>query len=42
LDAQGGPELDADHHRYFLDSLRALCAANKKDYYDRLCYVAAD
>jgi tetratricopeptide (TPR) repeat protein len=28
--------------RYFLDALRDLCAAHQKDYYDRLCYVAAD
>ncbi len=28
--------------RYFLDHLRDLCAEHGKDYYDRLCYVAAD
>ena len=28
--------------RYFLDSFRDLCRTNKKDYYDRLCYIAAD
>jgi tetratricopeptide (TPR) repeat protein len=28
--------------RYFLDHFRDLCLTNKKDYYDRLCYVAAD
>src|SRR5262249_3184816 len=26
----------------FLDHVRALCAQHKKDYYDRLTYVAAD
>jgi len=28
--------------RYFLDNFRELCHKNKKDYYDRLCYIAAD
>jgi tetratricopeptide (TPR) repeat protein len=28
--------------RYFLDNFRDLCLKNKKDYYDRLCYIAAD
>jgi tetratricopeptide (TPR) repeat protein len=28
--------------RFFLDAFRGLCAANGKDYYDRLCYIAAD
>ena len=28
--------------RYFLDHFRDLCAEHKKDYYDRLCYIAAD
>ena len=28
--------------RYFLDSFRDLCVENRKDYYDRLCYIAAD
>jgi tetratricopeptide (TPR) repeat protein len=28
--------------RYFLDNMRDLCLRNKKDYYDRLCYIAAD
>jgi tetratricopeptide (TPR) repeat protein len=28
--------------RFFLDNFRDLCARNKKDYYDRLCYIAAD
>jgi tetratricopeptide (TPR) repeat protein len=28
--------------RFFLDTLRDLCRAHKKDYYDRLCYIAAD
>jgi tetratricopeptide (TPR) repeat protein len=28
--------------RFFLDNFRDLCAKNKKDYYDRLCYIAAD
>jgi tetratricopeptide (TPR) repeat protein len=28
--------------RYFLDALRELCRAHKKDYYDRLCYIVAD
>jgi tetratricopeptide (TPR) repeat protein len=28
--------------RYFLDALRRLCQEQKKDYYDRLCYIAAD
>jgi tetratricopeptide (TPR) repeat protein len=28
--------------RYFLDNFRELCLKNKKDYYDRLCYIAAD
>ena len=28
--------------RYFLDSLKDLCWRNKKDYYDRLTYIAAD
>ena len=28
--------------RYFLDNFRDLCAKNKKDYYHRLCYIAAD
>ena len=28
--------------RYFLDEFRRLCAQHEKDYYERLCYVAAD
>jgi hypothetical protein len=28
--------------RFFLDSFRELCFKNSKDYYDRLCYIAAD
>ncbi len=28
--------------RYFLDALRELCRKEKKDYYDRLTYIAAD
>jgi tetratricopeptide (TPR) repeat protein len=28
--------------RYFLDTFRELCLKNKKDYYDRLCYIAAE
>lgn len=28
--------------RYFLDNFRDICLKNKKDYYDRLCYIAAD
>ena len=28
--------------RYFLDAMRDLCRAHNKDYYDRLCYIAAD
>jgi hypothetical protein len=28
--------------RYFLDAFRDLCAEHGKDYYARLCYVAAD
>jgi tetratricopeptide (TPR) repeat protein len=28
--------------RYFLDHFRDLCTRHKKDYYDRLCYIAAD
>lgn len=28
--------------RFFLDNFRDLCLENKKDYYDRLCYIAAD
>jgi tetratricopeptide (TPR) repeat protein len=28
--------------RYFLDAFRDLCHKNGKDYYDRLCYIAAD
>jgi tetratricopeptide (TPR) repeat protein len=28
--------------RFFLDAIRDLCRANRKDYYERLCYVAAD
>jgi hypothetical protein len=28
--------------RYFLDSTRDLCWRNKKDFYDRLCYILAD
>lgn len=28
--------------RYFLDNFRDLCADHNKDYYDRLCYIAAD
>src|ERR1700691_4045309 len=28
--------------RYFLDNFREICAKNKKDYYERLCYIAAD
>ncbi len=28
--------------RFFLDAFRELCGEHRKDYYDRLCYVAAD
>ncbi len=28
--------------RYFLESFRDLCQKHDKDYYDRLCYIAAD
>jgi hypothetical protein len=28
--------------RYFLDAFRDLCQEHQKDYYDRLCYIAAD
>jgi hypothetical protein len=28
--------------RFFLDAVQELCACHGKDYYDRLCYVAAD
>ena len=28
--------------RYFLDAFRDLCREHDKDYYDRLCYIAAD
>lgn len=28
--------------RFFLDHFQEICAKHKKDYYDRLCYVAAD
>jgi tetratricopeptide (TPR) repeat protein len=28
--------------RYFLDAFHRLCVQSGKDYYDRLCYVAAD
>jgi tetratricopeptide (TPR) repeat protein len=28
--------------RLFLDSFRDICLERKKDYYDRLCYIAAD
>lgn len=28
--------------RYFLDHFQDLCARHRKDYYDRLCYIAAD
>jgi len=28
--------------RYFLDNFRDLCYQHNKDYYDRLCYIAAD
>lgn len=28
--------------RFFLDQFKALCAKSNKNYYDRLCYVAAD
>src|SRR3984885_9880455 len=28
--------------RYFLDAVRDLCQEHKKDFYDRLCYIAAD
>jgi tetratricopeptide (TPR) repeat protein len=28
--------------RYFLDHFRALCEQHHKDYYGRLCYIAAD
>jgi len=28
--------------RYFLDAFRELCQEHKKDFYDRLCYIAAD
>src|SRR5436309_2296751 len=28
--------------RYFLDAMRELCRERKKDYYDRLTYIAAD
>src|SRR5260370_27772632 len=28
--------------RYFLDAFRDLCAQHGRDYYERLCYIAAD
>ena len=28
--------------RFFLDRFKELCVKNKQDFYDRLCYVAAD
>src|SRR5271155_3928371 len=28
--------------RYFLDHFRKLCCQHQEDYYDRLCYIAAD
>ena len=28
--------------RYFLDAFRELCDEQQKDFYDRLCYIAAD
>ncbi len=28
--------------RFFLDHFRSLCRQQQKDYYDRLCYIAAD
>jgi hypothetical protein len=28
--------------RYFLDNLQALCRKHRKDYYERVCYIAAD
>jgi len=28
--------------RFFLDHFQELCGKHRKDYYDRLCYVAAD
>jgi Tfp pilus assembly protein PilF len=28
--------------RYFLDHFRDLCLKHRRDYYDRLCYIAAD
>src|SRR5208282_107211 len=28
--------------RYFLDNIRDLCRRHRKDYYDRLTYIAAD
>lgn len=28
--------------RFFLDTFRDLCLERKKDFYDRLCYIAAD
>src|SRR5688572_17238064 len=28
--------------RFFLDHFRDLCTSQKKDFYDRLCYIAAD
>ena len=28
--------------RFFLDCFRDICRKHKKDYYDRLCYIAAD
>lgn len=28
--------------RYFLDAFRDLCTQHQNDYYDRLCYIAAD
>jgi tetratricopeptide (TPR) repeat protein len=28
--------------RFFLDAFQALCRQHGKDYYDRLCYIAAD
>src|SRR5205085_3145384 len=28
--------------RYFLDAFRELCHKHNKDFYDRLCYIAAD
>ncbi len=28
--------------RFFLDHFKELCVTNRKDYYDRFCYIAAD